>query len=120
MLYARSCARIPTRLAFNHQPVPAETCSPLTDLVVQGWAADITRTWPCSGTYTVPQKAIYDTVLAAQQACVAKCVPGQSMTTATEASNRKLIEGLLGSASSIFFATPDEGAAPALSLLERQ
>ncbi len=35
-----------------------------------GWASDITRTWPVSGTFSSPQRDIYDVVLAAHDACI--------------------------------------------------
>ncbi len=41
-----------------------------------GWAADVTRTWPVSGKFSLTQKAIYDVVLAAHDACIDKISPG--------------------------------------------
>ncbi|BAC88034.1 aminopeptidase P family protein [Gloeobacter violaceus] len=41
-----------------------------------GWASDITRTWPVSGRYSPTQRAIYDIVLAAHDACIASMKPG--------------------------------------------
>ena len=41
-----------------------------------GWAADVTRTWPVSGTFSSSQRDIYDIVLAAHDACIAKVAPG--------------------------------------------
>ncbi|BAY16423.1 peptidase M24 [Anabaenopsis circularis NIES-21] len=41
-----------------------------------GWAADITRTWPVSGKFSATQRDIYDVVLAAHDACIAKIRPG--------------------------------------------
>jgi len=41
-----------------------------------GWAADITRTWPVSGKFSATQRDIYDIVLAAHDACIAKIRPG--------------------------------------------
>lgn len=41
-----------------------------------GWAADITRTWPVSGKFSPTQRDIYDLVLAAHDACIAKIAPG--------------------------------------------
>lgn len=48
--------------------VGAETCL--------GWAADITRTWAVSGKFSSTQKDIYQVVLAAHDACIAKIHPG--------------------------------------------
>jgi Xaa-Pro aminopeptidase len=41
-----------------------------------GWAADVTRTWPVSGQWSPTQRAIYDVVLAAHDACIAAIKPG--------------------------------------------
>ena len=41
-----------------------------------GWASDVTRTWPVSGTYSPSQRAIYDIVLSAQTAAIAAVRPG--------------------------------------------
>ncbi|WP_293127485.1 aminopeptidase P family protein [Microcoleus sp. bin38.metabat.b11b12b14.051] len=41
-----------------------------------GWAADVTRTWPVSGKFSPTQRAIYDIVLAAHDACIDKISPG--------------------------------------------
>ncbi len=41
-----------------------------------GWAADVTRTWPVSGKFSSTQRDIYDLVLAAHDACIAKIKPG--------------------------------------------
>lgn len=40
-----------------------------------GWAADVTRTWPVSGKFSSTQKDIYNVVLAAHDACIAKIRP---------------------------------------------
>jgi Xaa-Pro aminopeptidase len=42
----------------------------------EGWASDITRTWPVSGEFSPTQRALYDIVLAAQLDAIAKVVPG--------------------------------------------
>ncbi len=41
-----------------------------------GWAGDVTRTWPVSGKFSPSQRAIYDVVLAARDASIAKIKPG--------------------------------------------
>ncbi len=41
-----------------------------------GWAADVTRTWPVSGKFSATQRDIYNVVLAAHDACIAKITPG--------------------------------------------
>ena len=42
------------------------------------YASDITRTFPASGTFSPEQRAIYDIVLAAQEAAMAVIGPGHS------------------------------------------
>jgi Xaa-Pro aminopeptidase len=41
-----------------------------------GWAGDVTRTWAVSGKFSSTQRDIYDVVLAAHDACIAKIHPG--------------------------------------------
>lgn len=41
-----------------------------------GWAGDVTRTWAVSGKFSPTQRDIYDVVLAAHDACIAKVHPG--------------------------------------------
>ncbi|ACK71096.1 Xaa-Pro dipeptidase [Gloeothece citriformis PCC 7424] len=41
-----------------------------------GWASDITRTWPVKGKFSSTQRDIYDLVLAAHDACIEKIRPG--------------------------------------------
>jgi Xaa-Pro aminopeptidase len=48
--------------------------------------ADITRTFPVNGTFSAPQRAIYELVLTAQQAVIAECRPGLAWTRMNELS----------------------------------
>jgi Xaa-Pro aminopeptidase len=41
-----------------------------------GWASDVTRTWPVSGKWSPTQRAIYEVVLTAHDACIAAIRPG--------------------------------------------
>ena len=52
----------------------------------EGYAADITRTIPVSGTYPAEQKAIYQLVLDAQKAAERNSKPGMSSAAATDSS----------------------------------
>lgn len=60
----------------------------------EGWAADITRVWPVSGVFSKTQRAIYDVVLAAQDAAIAACQPGRSYRDVHEAAKRSIVIGL--------------------------
>ena len=60
----------------------------------EGWAGDITRVWPVSGTFSPTQRAIYDVVLAAQEAAVARVRPGTSYRDIHETAKRVIVEGL--------------------------
>jgi len=58
-------------------------------------SADITRTFPVDGVFSAPHKALYEVVLAAQQASIAKAAPGSSMKELHETSKQVLTEGLV-------------------------
>ncbi len=55
-----------------------------------GYAADVTRTFAVSGTFTPRQKLVYDTVLKAQLASIRACRPGATMSQ-VDAAARKVI-----------------------------
>jgi Xaa-Pro aminopeptidase len=62
---------------YHHRLAPGDLL--LADVGAEmplGWAADITRTWPVSGRFSTPQRAVYDLVLAAHDACIAQLKPG--------------------------------------------
>lgn len=61
----------------------------------EGYAADITRTFPVNGTFSAEQAQIYDVVLAAQQAAIEQIVPGNHCNQLHEAAVRTLVDGLL-------------------------
>jgi len=60
-----------------------------------GYASDITRTFPANGRYTPEQAALYDIVLAAQQAAVDQTAPGRSFNAGHEAAVQVLSQGLI-------------------------
>jgi Xaa-Pro aminopeptidase len=62
---------------------------------VECYAADITRTFPVNGTFSKPQRAIYEVVLAAQQAAIARIKPGNHWNDPHDAAVRVLTEGLV-------------------------
>ena len=59
------------------------------------FSSDITRTFPANGVFTPPQKAIYDVVLAAQQASFDVAVAGSSMKDVHQASVDAISKGLI-------------------------
>jgi Xaa-Pro aminopeptidase len=62
---------------------------------LDGYASDITRTFPANGTFTGPQRALYELVLASQQAAVDATRAGARFTDPHEASVRVLAQGML-------------------------
>ncbi|AMM12937.1 Xaa-Pro aminopeptidase [Burkholderia sp. PAMC 28687] len=62
---------------------------------LDGYASDITRTFPASGRFTSAQRDIYDIVLAAQYAAVDATRAGVSFDAPHEAAVRVLSQGLL-------------------------
>jgi len=61
----------------------------------EGYAADITRTYPVNGRFTPPQRELYELVLAAQAAAIAKVVPGNRWIEPHEAAIKTLTRGLV-------------------------
>ena len=62
---------------------------------LDGYASDITRTFPVNGKFTGPQRALYDITLAAQEAAIAMTKPGNSFMQPHEAAIKVLTQGLL-------------------------
>ena len=61
----------------------------------QHYAADITRTFPVSGLFSPPQRALYNIVLAANEAAIAQCRPGTPFNASHEAAVAVMVEGLI-------------------------
>lgn len=61
----------------------------------QGYAGDITRTFPVSGKFSKEQREIYDIVLASEYKALEILRPGSSIQAATEAAIRVMIAGLV-------------------------
>jgi Xaa-Pro aminopeptidase len=59
------------------------------------YASDITRTFPVNGRYTPAQRAVYEVVLAAQQAAIAQCRPGQHWNAPHDAAVKAITQGLV-------------------------
>ncbi len=62
---------------------------------VEGYASDITRTFPVSGKFSAAQKDIYEIVLKAQQAAIKKVKPGNHWNDPHNAAVRVITRGLL-------------------------
>ena len=62
---------------------------------LDGYASDITRTWPVNGRFTGAQRALYDVVLAAQAAAIDRTRPGARFTDPHEAAVRVLAQGMI-------------------------
>jgi Xaa-Pro aminopeptidase len=61
----------------------------------QGYASDVTRTYPVGGRFGASHRAVYEVVLAAQEASLALCEPGRTLDEIHEASVRTLVEGMV-------------------------
>jgi Xaa-Pro aminopeptidase len=62
---------------------------------LDGYASDITRTFPANGKFTGPQRVLYDLVLASQDAAVAATKPGNRFNDPHDATVRVLAQGML-------------------------
>lgn len=60
-----------------------------------GWAADVTRTWPVSGTFSPSQRDFYEVVLRAQKAAISTCAPGARYRDVHLRGSEVLAEGLV-------------------------
>ncbi len=58
-------------------------------------SSDITRTFPVNGRFSDAQRAIYDVVLAAQEAVIDACKPGLPFTDMHDIAVRTLTEGMV-------------------------
>jgi Xaa-Pro aminopeptidase len=62
---------------------------------VEGYASDITRTFPVNGKYSQAQREVYDIVLAAQKAAIKKVKPGNHWNDPHNAAVRVITRGLM-------------------------
>lgn len=62
---------------------------------LDGYASDITRTFPVSGKFSAAQRDIYELVLAAQAAAIAQVKPGNHWNSPHEAALDVLVQGLI-------------------------
>ncbi|MGD8498529.1 MAG: Xaa-Pro aminopeptidase [Chromatiales bacterium] len=61
----------------------------------EGYACDVTRTFPVNGEYSRAQREIYELVLKAQQAAIKKAIPGNHWDDPHMAAVRTLTRGLV-------------------------
>ncbi len=61
---------------------------------LDGYASDITRTFPVNGRFSTPQRALYELVLAAQHAAIATIRPGAHWNAPHEAAVAVLVQGM--------------------------
>jgi Xaa-Pro aminopeptidase len=59
------------------------------------YASDVTRTFPVSGTFTAPQRKVYELVLRAQERSIEATKPGATLDEIHDASVRVIAEGLI-------------------------
>ncbi|MBS0356867.1 MAG: Xaa-Pro aminopeptidase [Proteobacteria bacterium] len=62
---------------------------------LDGYASDITRSFPVSGRFSGPQKAAYELVLASQAAAIAAIRPGAGWNDPHDAATRVLAQGFI-------------------------
>ena len=62
---------------------------------LDGYASDITRTFPANGEFSGPQRALYELVLASQEAAIAATRAGARFTDPHDATVKVLAQGML-------------------------
>jgi Xaa-Pro aminopeptidase len=85
-------------LHYAPGPTPlkaGELCLVDAGCELDGYASDVTRTFPADGRFSAPQRELYDIVEAAQSAAVAATKPGARLRDAHAAAVRVLAQGML-------------------------
>jgi Xaa-Pro aminopeptidase len=62
---------------------------------LEGYASDVTRTYPIGGRFTAAGRAVYEVVLAAQRAGIEQCAPGNTLADVHSAAVRAIVAGLV-------------------------
>ena len=62
---------------------------------LDGYASDITRTFPVSGKFSGPQRDVYELVLSAQAAAIAQVKPGNAWEAPHDAAVKVLAQGMV-------------------------
>jgi Xaa-Pro aminopeptidase len=61
----------------------------------EGWAGDVTRTWPVNGKFSATQRAIYEVVLEAQSAAIQAVRPGVRYAEVHRVAALSVVRGLV-------------------------
>ncbi len=81
---------------FNNAPLAAgELLLIDAGCELDGYASDVTRTFPVSGRYSGAQREVYELVLAAQLAAIGKVRPGSKWNEPHDTAVRVLAQGML-------------------------
>jgi Xaa-Pro aminopeptidase len=62
---------------------------------LEGYASDVTRTYPIGGRFSAAGRAVYQVVLAAERAGIDQCAPGKTLADVHAACVRTIVEGLV-------------------------
>jgi len=62
---------------------------------LDGYASDVTRTYPVDGSFTPANRQVYEIVRAAQQAALAACAPSTTLPVIHQAALRQIVQGLV-------------------------
>jgi len=81
--------------AGNTELRSGELCLIDAGCELDGYASDITRTFPINGKFTGPQRTLYNITLAAQEAAIAMTKSGNTFIQPHEAALKVLTQGLL-------------------------
>lgn len=81
--------------AGNAEIRPGQLCLIDAGCELDGYASDITRTFPANGQFTPAQRMLYDLVHAAQEAAIQVTAPGQRFSDPHDAALRVLVQGML-------------------------
>ncbi len=73
---------------------------------LEGYASDVTRTYPVDGRFGSAEREVYEAVLAAQQAAIDRSRPGETLEAIHETARRSLVEGMV--AMGLLSGDPDE------------
>jgi Xaa-Pro aminopeptidase len=79
----------------NDQPlVDGQLCLIDAGAELQGYASDVTRTYPVGGRFEGAGRAVYEAVLAAQEEALSLCRAGTTLPDIHNSTVRKLVEGM--------------------------